>query len=115
MKRYVRSTFVACAVALCVIPASGAAAHEATAEYPGSQVAAPDCVRFTADWRYTFVTNDCSSAYSVTVVYGDGNEVPCRWANPGDMLTFPGYGTRGNEVLGAVLCATDGSALPGGA
>nr|P01093.2 RecName: Full=Alpha-amylase inhibitor Haim-1; AltName: Full=Haim I [Streptomyces griseosporeus] len=76
----------------------------------GNRIAAPACVHFTADWRYTFVTNDCSIDYSVTVAYGDGTDVPCRSANPGDILTFPGYGTRGNEVLGAVLCATDGSA-----
>ncbi|MDO0917312.1 alpha-amylase [Streptomyces sp. DT2A-34] len=74
-----------------------------------SLTAAPDCVHLTVDWRYTFATNDCSSTYTLTVLYLDGTEVPCRTAAPGALITFPGRGTQGNEVLGAALCDSSGA------
>ncbi|WP_142268355.1 alpha-amylase [Streptomyces sp. NBC_00080] len=107
MMRFLRSTFLTSAVVLS-LATPAAATDAASLEGVEGQVGAPECVGFTADWRYTFVTNGCSSAYTVTVVYRDGTEVPCRVAFPGDRLTFPGYGTRGNEVLGTALCEADG-------
>ncbi|WP_234333965.1 alpha-amylase [Streptomyces viridochromogenes] len=86
-----------------------AASRESSRSMQGS-MSAPDCVHLTVDWRYTFVSNDCSSTYTLTVAYLDGTEVPCRTAAPGDRITFPGRGTQGNEVLGAVLCDSGGSA-----
>ncbi|GGU25939.1 alpha-amylase [Streptomyces lavendofoliae] len=68
--------------------------------------AAPSCVQLSTSWRYTFVTNGCTSAQRVTVEYRDGTTVPCRDAEPGATVTFPGYGTGDNEVLGAALCST---------
>ncbi|MFJ4696484.1 alpha-amylase [Streptomyces sp. NPDC088766] len=104
-----RSTFMAFVVALAVLP-SGTAAHAAPSEDAGTLSAAPDCVTFGADWRYTFVSNDCSDTHTVKVVYRDGTDVPCRLAPPRALITFPGYGTQGNEVLGVVLCdAADGA------
>ncbi len=71
-------------------------------------IAAPDCIHLTVDWRYTLARNDCSGPYTLRVAYLDGTEVPCRTAAPGALITFPGRGTQGNEVLGAVLCDIDG-------
>ncbi|MFJ2924274.1 alpha-amylase [Streptomyces massasporeus] len=103
MKRFLCSTFVISAVVLAMA-APGAAAHAEPGEEVGSRLAAPDCVTYSADWRYTFVTNTCSDTYTVKVVYRDGTDVPGRVAPPGALITFPGYGTSGNEVLGIVLC-----------
>lgn len=115
MARFMRSTFTALAAALCAATA-GAAAHAApeaaasrvSARSVQDRAAAPDCVHLTVDWRYTFARNDCSSTYTLTVVYLDGTEIPCRTSAPGALITFPGRGTQGNEVLGAVLCDSDG-------
>ncbi|WP_344359567.1 alpha-amylase [Streptomyces gobitricini] len=68
--------------------------------------ATPSCLQHSTSWRYTFVTNDCASTQHVTVEYRDGTTVPCRTAEPGDTVTFPGYGTGGNEVLGVAPCST---------
>ncbi|MEU2587052.1 alpha-amylase [Streptomyces avermitilis] len=87
---------------------SGVAAQAASREAAEGWDSPPACVNINTDWRYTFVTNDCTSAYDVTVVYRDGTNVPCRLASPGDIISFPGYGTQGNKVLGVALCTTDG-------
>ncbi|MFD7457919.1 MULTISPECIES: alpha-amylase [unclassified Streptomyces] len=97
-----RSTIVVSVAALAVA-ASGSAQAESQDD-AGSRLAAPDCVTFSADWRYTFVTNDCSDTLTVKVVYRDGTDVPCRLAPPKALITFPGYGTSGNEVLGVDVC-----------
>ncbi|MGW1953329.1 alpha-amylase [Streptomyces sp. NPDC001920] len=107
-----RSIFIALAAVLCAATSSSAAPAATQAAEPRHQstrsthepIAAPDCVHLTVDWRYTFARNDCSSTYTLRVVYLDGTEVPCRTAPPGALITFPGRGTQGNEVLGAVLC-----------
>ncbi|MFF5308173.1 alpha-amylase [Streptomyces massasporeus] len=109
MKRFVCSTFMISTVVLAVAT-PGAAAHAESGEGTGSRLAAPDCVTYSADWRYTFVTNACSDTYTVKVVYRDGTDVPSRVAPPGALITFPGYGTSGNEVLGVVLCDDGGCA-----
>ncbi|MFF1274118.1 alpha-amylase [Streptomyces marokkonensis] len=113
MKRLACSTFVAVVMAALAVVVPGASAHAGSQEAAGSRLAAPGCVRFSPGWRYTFVTNDCSVTHTVTVVYRDGTDVPCRVAPPGAMITFPGYGTLGNEVLGVILCDT-GEGTPGG-
>ncbi|MEU2908378.1 hypothetical protein ACWCQ0_18800 [Streptomyces massasporeus] len=107
MKRFVRSTVMVSAVVLAVA-ASGTAAGAQTRENAGEQHNAPECVHFSAGWRYTLVTNDCSSTYTVKVVYRDGFDVPCRVAPPGAVITFPGYGTQGNEIMGLALCDAGG-------
>jgi hypothetical protein len=66
----------------------------------------PECVQYSTSWRYTFVTNGCTSTQHVTVEYRDGTTVPCRTAEAGDTVTFPGYGTGDNEVLRVALCST---------
>ncbi|WP_244190380.1 alpha-amylase [Streptomyces caeruleatus] len=110
-----RSTFIALAMALCATTtgaaasaAPQAASPRASASSTQSPTTAPDCVHLTVDWRYTFASNDCSSTYTFRVVYLDGTDVPCRTAAPGALITFPGRGTQGNEVLGAVLCDGEG-------
>ncbi|MGY1581908.1 alpha-amylase [Streptomyces sp. MN13] len=103
MRRFMRSTFVASVAALAVAATSGSAHAESQGD-EGNRLAAPDCVTFSADWRYTFVTNGCSDTHTLKVVYRDGTDVPCRVAPPKALITFPGYGTSGNEVLGVVLC-----------
>ncbi|WP_311137466.1 alpha-amylase [Streptomyces sp. I6] len=65
---------------------------------------APGCVQYAATWRYTHVTNACDTAYRLTVEYPDGTGVPCREAQPGATVTFPGYGPGGNGVLRVRLC-----------
>lgn len=111
----VRSTFIALTAALCAATSGTAAsaapqAAESRESVRSTQepITAPDCVHLTVDWRYTFASNDCSSTYTLRIVYLDGTEVPCRTAAPGALITFPGRGTQGNEVLGAVLCDSDG-------
>lgn len=115
MMRITRSTFIAMTVALCSSTAGTAAsaapqavASQEAARSTQEPTAAPDCVRLTVDWRYTFASNDCSGTYTLRVAYLDGTEVPCRTAAPGTLITFPGRGTQGNEVLGAVLCDSQG-------
>ncbi|MET9800269.1 alpha-amylase [Streptomyces sp. NPDC006368] len=78
----------------------------AAAEAASVDGAAPACVRYSTSWRYTFVSNGCDTPQQVTVEYRDGTSVPCRTAAPGDTVTFPGYGTTGNEVLGVAVCGT---------
>jgi hypothetical protein len=102
MKRFLRSTVVVCSVVLAAV-APITAAHAEPSRNTGSGAAAPECVTFSAGWRYTFVTNDCPTTYTVKVVYGDGMEVPSREVPPGAVVTFPGYGTTGNTVEGVVL------------
>lgn len=102
MRAVLRSSFVAVAAALVV--ATSGAAHAGSQQAAGNWSAAPDCVTFSADWRYTFVTNNCSGTHTLKVVYRDGADVPSRVAPPGALITFPGYGTTGNEVLGVVVC-----------
>ncbi|MFI1470410.1 alpha-amylase [Streptomyces wuyuanensis] len=82
---------------------SAAGAGHAAAATEGGEPA-PECVRYAASWRYTHVTNDCGTAHRVTVEYADGAEVPCREAQPGATVTFPGYGAGGNGVLRVLLC-----------
>ncbi len=108
MVRFFCSTFTALAVTLFAAT-TGTAVSMESAQSAQSPTIAPDCVHLTVDWRYTFARNDCSSTYTLTVVYLDGTEVPCRTAAPGALITFPGRGTQGNEVLGAVLCDSGGA------
>ncbi|MFI0503852.1 alpha-amylase [Streptomyces albogriseolus] len=98
-----RSTFMACAVALAVA-APATAAHAESQEGEGAQAPVPACLTYSPGWRYTFVINDCSTAYRVKVLYGDGTDVPCQEVVPRNWFTFPGYGTSGNTVEGVVLC-----------
>ncbi|MEU1122833.1 alpha-amylase [Streptomyces sp. NPDC005899] len=86
------------------VAASGAVAGAESRLGVEGRLPAPDCVTYSADWRYTFVTNNCSDTHTVQVVYRDGTTVPSRVAPPGAFVTFPGYGTSGNQVLGVVLC-----------
>lgn len=67
---------------------------------------APECVQYTASWRYTFVSNGCDATHRLTVEYADGSDVPCRAVRPGETVTFPGYGTGGNSVLRVRLCTS---------
>ncbi|MEU4682833.1 alpha-amylase [Streptomyces xinghaiensis] len=85
------------------------AAYGAPAGEPGEPVsaAAPACVQYAASWRYTFVTNNCGTPQRLTVRYRDTATPPCRTANPGDTVTFPGYGVGGDEVLGVNLCSCE--------
>ncbi|ORT56419.1 hypothetical protein [Streptomyces sp. CB03238] len=85
---------------------SVAGATPAVAEATEAGGAAPACVGYSAGWRYTFVSNGCEGTQHVTVEYRDGTSAPCRTAAPGDTVTFPGYGTTGNDVLGVALCDT---------
>ncbi|MFD9967452.1 alpha-amylase [Streptomyces sp. NPDC059011] len=82
---------------------SAGAAQAAPAPAGGGEPA-PGCVQYAASWRYTHVGNGCDTAYRLTVEYDDGTDVPCREAQPGTTVTFPGYGTGGNAVLGVRLC-----------
>lgn len=121
MVRHMHSTFTVLAAALCAATISTAAyaapqaaelhaaAPRESARSVQDRTAAPDCVHLSVDWRYTLVGNNCSSTYTLTVVYLDGTEVPCRTSAPGTLITFPGRGTQGNQVLGAVLCDGDGA------
>ncbi|MEU3632518.1 alpha-amylase [Streptomyces fradiae] len=109
MKRYMRSTLVVGAAVLA-LAAPGTAAHAVSPASAADSTVAPACVTFSASWRYTFVTNDCSTTHTVRVVYGDGTQVPCREVAPGATATFPGYGTTGNTVEGLALCTEAGAA-----
>ncbi|MET8028940.1 alpha-amylase [Streptomyces avermitilis] len=102
-----RSTITGLTAGLLAV-SSGVAAQAASHEAEAGWDSPPACVHVNSGWRYTFVTNECSSAYDLTVVYSDGTNVPCRLASPGEIISFPGYGTQGNKVLGVALCATDG-------
>lgn len=95
---------IVCGVLGLTLSAAGSTAAVAATTSAGE--AAPACVQYAAGWRYTSVSNGCDTAQQVTVEYRDGTSVPCRTAAPGDTVTFPGYGTSGNEVLGVVLCGT---------
>lgn len=95
-----RSTNRVIAAGVLTLAACFAQAPAATA----SGEAAPPCVQYATSWRYTFVTNTCASTQHVTVEYRDGTDVPCRTAEPGDTVTFPGYGTGDNAVIGVALC-----------
>ncbi|MFV0130632.1 alpha-amylase [Streptomyces sp. HMX112] len=97
---------LAAAVAGLTAPAAGA--HTPAR----AEVSAPDCVGYSASWRYTLVTNGCGDAHEVTVRYRDGAEVPCRAVAPGQTVTFPGYGTQGDEVQGLRLCAATATVEP---
>lgn len=98
--------FITVAAAALPVLTGNAVAHavppEAAVE---SSESVPACVEVSPGWRYTFVTNNCSSTYTLTIAYSDGRDVPCRVAGPGDHITFPGHGTQGDRVLGAVLCS----------
>ncbi|WP_374984738.1 alpha-amylase [Streptomyces fradiae] len=97
-------------MAVLAMAAPATAVHAASPEAAADSTVAPACVAFSASWRYTFVTNDCSSTHTVRVVYGDGTEVPCREVAPGATATFPGYGVSGNTVEGMALCTEAGGA-----
>ncbi|WP_437108624.1 alpha-amylase [Streptomyces sp. enrichment culture] len=98
--------FITMAAAALPVLTGNAAAHAVPSEAAvRSSGSAPACVEVGPGWRYTFVTNNCAETHTLTVAYSDGRDVPCRVARPGDHLTFPGYGTRGDRVLGAVLCS----------
>ncbi|NNJ05478.1 alpha-amylase [Streptomyces sp. PKU-MA01144] len=86
---------------LTVLTAAGAAQAAPAA---GGEEPAPECVHYAATWRYTHVTNACDTAYRLTVEYTDGTGVPCREAQPGATVTFPGYGPGGNGVVRVRLC-----------
>jgi len=85
------------------VAASVTAAHAEPSGDTGSGAAVPECLTFSAGWRYTFVTSDCPTTHTVRVVYGNGMEVPYREVPPRAVVTFPGYGTTGNTVEGIVL------------
>ncbi|GAA4877338.1 carbohydrate-binding module family 20 domain-containing protein [Kitasatospora terrestris] len=68
------------------------------------QETAPPCLSYSSDWRYTFVTNACAQPYSVQLTYVSGTSSPCRYTEPGDVVTFAGYGTNGNYVTQLRLC-----------
>ncbi|MFF8290181.1 alpha-amylase [Streptomyces sp. NPDC016309] len=104
MRPISRSTIRVAAAGLLAIAAGFAQAPGAVAAT--SAEVAPSCVEYTTSWRYTFVTNGCDAPQHVTVEYRDGSSVPCRTAEPGDTVTFPGYGTGDNRVVGVVLCPT---------
>lgn len=103
MKRFLRSTFMACGAALA-IAASATVAHAESQESTGNEAPVPACLTYSPGWRYTFVMNDCSTAHRVKVLYGDGTDVPCQEVAARNWFTFPGYGTTGNTVEGIVLC-----------
>ncbi|MFG2825424.1 carbohydrate-binding module family 20 domain-containing protein [Kitasatospora sp. NPDC048365] len=65
---------------------------------------APPCLSYSSDWRYTFVTNACTQPYSVQLAYVSGASSPCRYTEPGDMVTFAGYGTNADYVTRLRLC-----------
>lgn len=104
MSGRISSLVVASAGVLALVTA--APAHGAQAVASPSDVSAPPCVQWSAGWRYTLVTNGCDTAQRITVTYTSGADIPCRTAGPGDTVTFPGYGTQGDSVLGVVLCPT---------
>ncbi|WP_055590587.1 hypothetical protein [Peterkaempfera griseoplana] len=89
--------------ALAALLGAGAAAP-ATAAGGDEHVPAPPCITSTSDWRYTFVSNDCSQPYSVQLDYTDGAVSPCRYTAPGDRITFAGYGTDADYVTDVHLC-----------
>ncbi|AWK11754.1 alpha-amylase [Streptomyces spongiicola] len=95
------SASVVGAAVMAVLTTAGAAAAAPAA---GEGESAPGCVQYAATWRYTHVTNACDTAYRLTVEYTDGTAVPCRDAQPGATVTFPGYGPGGNGVLRVRLC-----------
>ncbi|MFI2780804.1 alpha-amylase [Streptomyces sp. ALB3] len=105
--RLICSSFVASIVVLAATTSTGTT-HAEGREESGTGLSAPSCVAFSADWRYTFVVNNCSDTHIVKVVYRDGATVPCRVAPSTARITFPGYGPSGNEVLGVVLCEDGG-------
>ncbi|WP_328535322.1 alpha-amylase [Streptomyces sp. NBC_00344] len=102
MQSALRSTVRALALGLSMVTAGLAQSAEAAGGDAEGQ--APGCVQYATSWRYTFVTNSCDSTQLLAVDYLHGDEVPCRIAAPGDTVTFPGYGTDGNQVLGVRLC-----------
>ncbi|MFE5190567.1 alpha-amylase [Streptomyces sp. NPDC056628] len=65
---------------------------------------APQCVEYFQSWRYTDVHNGCVDAVSVTVEYTNNQWAPCRVIEPGERVTFAGYGTSGNYVTGLRTC-----------
>ncbi|MEV0962789.1 alpha-amylase [Streptomyces sp. NPDC049910] len=91
-------------VGAAVMVALSTAGAAAAAPAAGGGEPAPGCVQYAATWRYTHVTNACDTAYRLTVEYPDGTGVPCREAQPGATVTFPGYGPGGNGVLRVRLC-----------
>ncbi|MEF9907987.1 alpha-amylase [Streptomyces sp. P9-A2] len=103
--RQAKRSFLVTAAALLPVLTGGAAAHALTQEAGRAQAGVPACVEVAPSWRYTFVTNNCSAPYTLTIAYSDGRDVPCRVAHPGDHITFPGHGTQGEHVVGAVLCS----------
>ncbi|MER5474151.1 alpha-amylase [Streptomyces sp. NPDC002935] len=66
--------------------------------------AAPDCVHYYSDWRYTTVVNDCDTTVNVTVDYTDAQGAPCRTLAPRAIATFAGYGPQLNYVTGLSTC-----------
>ncbi|MEU6483544.1 alpha-amylase [Streptomyces sp. NPDC046887] len=96
---------VAVGLAALLYAAGGAAATATGAgEATGGSTSAPSCLGLSASWRYTQVTNGCGAAHTVTVEYRSGWSVPCRTVAPDATVTFPGYGTQGDEVTGIRLC-----------
>ncbi|WP_395358064.1 alpha-amylase [Streptomyces sp. YH02] len=65
---------------------------------------APECVEYFQSWRTTNVHNGCSDTVSVTAEYTNGQWAPCRVLQPGEWVTFAGYGTDGNYVTGLRTC-----------
>ncbi|MET7442976.1 alpha-amylase [Streptomyces sp. NPDC004082] len=95
---------------LAALLASLAPAHSAdAADGQDGSPSVPDCVRFYPSWRYTTVDNACTEQVTLTVVYTDGQEVPCRTLLPGDLATFPGYGPQLNHVTGLRACPPETS------
>ncbi|MTE18852.1 alpha-amylase [Streptomyces sp. TRM43335] len=89
---------------LCAGIALGSPARAAEEPHAGES-SAPSCLRYSAGWRYTFVTNDCDTVRHLTVEYSDGRTVPCRTAAPRETVTFPGHGFgTGVDVTGVRAC-----------
>ncbi|MER6784066.1 alpha-amylase [Streptomyces sp. NPDC000658] len=98
MNRRSAAALVACLTTAAAILGTTGPAHAAAAQ------TAPPCLTYTSDWRYTFVTNDCSEPHSVQLAYTYGELSPCRQVEPADRITFAGYGTTADYVTELRLC-----------
>jgi hypothetical protein len=66
---------------------------------------APSCVTYWQSWRYAQVTNDCTTALDVKVVYQDGAEGVCHTAPPATTTTVgEGYAGTHGSVVHVGLC-----------
>ncbi|MGW4813345.1 carbohydrate-binding module family 20 domain-containing protein [Kitasatospora cineracea] len=92
--------------ALVAVGTAGLLASLATAPSASAAegTAPPACVQYYSSWRYTQVTNNCSTAVSVSVQYTNGQSSICQTVQPSAMATFDGYGTDLNYVTGLLTC-----------